>query len=201
MEYPFSVVAVDVGGTKIACAVVRYENADAAPIILSKRSIPTDAQQGGEVVLARILDLIDGVRAEALSHGEIIVGVGVATAGRVDVNTGNIAFANEIMPGWSGQPLGDTGKNGNAAMNHGNGLLQHMVALCVGKEGNLARGAQEEQAINTCVNHAVDRALESLKIKRTLGGQRNDHGRNNAMEFAFSHEKTLFCWIQQTIKL
>ena len=107
MEYPFSVVAVDVGGTKIACAVVRYENADAAPIILSKRSIPTDAQQGGEVVLARILDLVDDVRAEALSHGETIVGVGVATAGRVDVNTGNIAFANEIMPGWSGQPLGD----------------------------------------------------------------------------------------------
>ena len=107
MEYPFSVVAVDVGGTKIACAVVRYENADAAPIILSKCSIPTDAQQCGEVVLARILDLIDGVRAEALSCGETIVGVGVATAGRVDVNTGNIAFANEIMPGWSGQPLGD----------------------------------------------------------------------------------------------
>lgn len=107
MEYPFSVVAVDVGGTKIACAVVRYESADAAPIILSKRSIPTDAQQGGEVVLARILDLVDDVRDEALSHGETIVGVGVATAGRVDVNTGNIAFANEIMPGWSGQPLGD----------------------------------------------------------------------------------------------
>lgn len=107
MEYPFSVVAVDVGGTKIACGVVRYENADAAPIILSKRSIPTDAQQGGEVVLARILDLVDDVRAEALSHGETIMGVGVATAGRVDVNTGNIAFANEIMPGWSGQPLGD----------------------------------------------------------------------------------------------
>ena len=107
LEYPFSVVAVDVGGTKIACAVVRYENADAAPIILSKCSVPTDAQQGGEVVLARILDLVDGVRAEALSHGETIVGVGVATAGRVDVNTGNIAFANEIMPGWSGQPLGD----------------------------------------------------------------------------------------------
>ena len=35
------------------------------------------------------------------------MGVGVATAGRVDVNTGNIAFANEIMPGWLGQPLGD----------------------------------------------------------------------------------------------
>ena len=64
-------------------------------------------QQGGEVVLARILNLVDDVRAEALSHGETIVGVGVATAGRVDVNTGNIAFANEIMPGWSGQPLGD----------------------------------------------------------------------------------------------
>ena len=64
MEYPLSVVAVDVGGTKIACAVVRYENADAAPVILSKRSIPTDAQQGGEAVLARVLDFADDVRAE-----------------------------------------------------------------------------------------------------------------------------------------
>lgn len=72
----------------------------------SARFLPMRSRVG-EVVLARILDLIDGVRAEALSHGETIVGVGVATAGRVDVNTGNIAFANEIMPGWSGQPLGD----------------------------------------------------------------------------------------------
>ncbi len=111
MEYPFSVVAVDVGGTKIACAAVHYERAGEAPSVVLKHSIPTDAQQGGEAVLARILDFADDVRREAVVEGENVVGVGVATAGRVDVNTGNIAYANEIMPGWSGRPLGDALRN------------------------------------------------------------------------------------------
>ncbi len=107
MEYPFSVVAVDVGGTKIACALVRYEAAGEAPAVVSKRSIPTEAQQGGDAVLGKILDIVGESLAEAQAASEVVAGIGVATAGRVDVNTGNIAYANEIMPGWSGQLLGD----------------------------------------------------------------------------------------------
>ncbi len=107
MEYPFSVVAVDVGGTKIACALVRYEAAGEAPAVVSKRSIPTEAQQGGDAVLVKILDIVGESLAEAQAASEVVAGIGVATAGRVDVNTGNIAYANEIMPGWSGQLLGD----------------------------------------------------------------------------------------------
>ena len=166
MEYPFSVVAVDVGGTKIACAVVRYENADAAPIILSKRSIPTDAQQGGEVVLARILDLVDDVRAEALSHGEIIVGVGVATAGRVDVDTGNIAFANEIMPGWSGQPLGEArwgaarGAQTAVVMAPGTGLGGGII--CHGKIVRGKHGFAGEIGSTMNTLDALDGNLESV---------------------------------------
>lgn len=107
LEYPFTVVAVDVGGTKIACALVRYEREGMAPVVAAKRTIPTEAHQGGEAVLARILNFADDVCAEAVAAGETVAGIGVATAGRVDVNTGNIAYANEIMPGWWGQPLGD----------------------------------------------------------------------------------------------
>lgn len=107
MEYPFNIVAVDVGGTKIACALVRYETAGEAPAVVSKRSIPTEAQQGGDAVLGKILDIVGELLAEAQAAGEVVAGIGVATAGRVDVNTGNIAYANEIMPGWSGQLLGD----------------------------------------------------------------------------------------------
>ncbi len=107
MEYPFSVVAVDVGGTKIACARVRYVAKDEAPVVVEKRSVPTEAQQGGEAVLQKIVDLAGAVLSGARIAGERVVGIGVATAGRVDANTGNIAYANEIMPGWSGQPLGD----------------------------------------------------------------------------------------------
>lgn len=107
LEYPFTVIAVDVGGTKIACARVRYEAAAQAPVVVAKRSVPTEARQGGDAVLQKILDIAGEVLHEAQEKGETVAGIGVATAGRVDVNTGNIAYANEIMPGWWGQPLGD----------------------------------------------------------------------------------------------
>ena len=61
-------------------------------------------------------------------------------------------------------------------MHHGDGLLQNVVALRVGEEGNLARGSQEEQTVDARVDHAVDGALERLEVELALLGQRNDTG-------------------------
>lgn len=105
MDYPFAVVAVDVGGTKIACGAVRYDAADAAPCVLLKRSVPTQAAEGGQAVLARIVTLVGEVLGDAAAQGLQVAGIGVGTAGRVDVATGAIAYANDIMPGWTGQPV------------------------------------------------------------------------------------------------
>lgn len=106
MEYPFSVIAVDVGGTKIACAAVRYESAGEPPVVEGKRSVATCAQEGGEAVLERIVGIVADVRA-SLADQAHLVGIGVGTAGRVDARDGSIAYANEIMPGWTGRPVAE----------------------------------------------------------------------------------------------
>ena len=51
---------------------------------------------------------IEGAIREALASDpdRKVIGVGVAAAGVVDPKTGSIAYANEIMPGWSGIELG-----------------------------------------------------------------------------------------------
>lgn len=100
---PGAVISLDVGGTKIAGAAVCYGNdAQEAPRIACRTAIPTNAQRGGAAVLEAILDLAgDLVAASPLP----VLGIGVGTAGRVDARTGSIAYANEIMPGWTGQPV------------------------------------------------------------------------------------------------
>ena len=40
----------------------------------------------------------------------------------------------------------------NAAMNHGNGLLQHVITLSIGQKCNLTTGAQEEQAVDARID-------------------------------------------------
>ena len=105
MEYPAYVAALDIGGTKIAGALLRYEQIDAAPEVVFETQVPTQAQRGGGPVLVTVCDVANTVLAEARSRREQVLGIGVSTAGRVDAVTGGIAYANEIMPGWTGQPI------------------------------------------------------------------------------------------------
>lgn len=102
MTRPCSVVALDIGGTKIAGAVVSYAEDGQAPAITHRSSCATAASQGGEAVLARVValarDLVDAA-------GGQVCGVGVAAAGCIDPQDGSVYYANDIMPGWSGQPL------------------------------------------------------------------------------------------------
>lgn len=98
---PQASLALDIGGTKIASAVVLSEPG-AAPRITVRETVPTDASRGGEAVLATVVALAKRLAAAA---GTPLAGIGVSTAGRVDANEGSIAYANEIMPGWTGQPV------------------------------------------------------------------------------------------------
>ena len=58
----------------------------------------------------------------------------------------------------------DAGKHGHAMVHDGHGLLQHMITLGVGEERNLARGAQEEQAVDA---GAIIRLMERSKASRS----------------------------------
>ena len=99
---PQASLALDIGGTKIAGAVVALEDG-AQPRIVTRKTVPTEAARGGDAVLATVVAL-----AQELADGAEtpLAGIGVSTAGRVDAHDGSIAYANEIMPGWTGQPVG-----------------------------------------------------------------------------------------------
>lgn len=98
------VCSVDIGGTKIACAVMEYPADGSRPRPVYEREVPTGAAEGGEAVYARIEEAVR--TALASDPDREVLGVGIGSAGVVDPKTGSIAYANEIMPGWSGIELG-----------------------------------------------------------------------------------------------
>ena len=98
------VCSVDIGGTKIATAIMEYPADGSVPRPVFEAEVPTEAQEGGEAVFQRIEASIKAA-LEANPDVEVL-GVGIGAAGVVDPKTGAIAYANEIMPGWSGVQLG-----------------------------------------------------------------------------------------------
>lgn len=104
MKKPCSVVAVDLGGTKIAGAVVHYGGEEGeAPRIMARTSLPTDARRGGDTVLASVIEVVREM--VAVCGEDAPCGVGIAAAGCISPEDGSVFYANDIMPGWSGQPL------------------------------------------------------------------------------------------------
>lgn len=100
---PCTVIAIDLGGTKIAGGLVRYSAQDEAPQLGARYALPTDPQRGGEAVLATVIEVVLELKRQA--GGEKLAGVGIAAAGCIDPKDGSVLYANGIMPGWTGQPL------------------------------------------------------------------------------------------------
>lgn len=95
-----TIVAVDVGGTKIACGLVSL--GEGQPEVVAVEKVPTEAKRGGAHVLKTV---IEQVRAAVDRAGGEVLGVGISSAGVVNPRTGDITFANDLMPGWGGTPL------------------------------------------------------------------------------------------------
>ena len=93
------VIAVDIGGTKIAAGLVSVGHDH--PQISGLRSIATEAHLGGTHVLSRVEGMVRELMVEA--EGEVL-GIGVATAGVVG-SDGTVLSATDLMPGWGGTPL------------------------------------------------------------------------------------------------
>ena len=76
-EFPARVVAIDVGGTKITGSIVRYDSAEAGPVVGDSRTVATEAMKGGASVLDKICSLACNLAACAPSSP---LGIGVGTA-------------------------------------------------------------------------------------------------------------------------
>ena len=98
---PGTVGGVDLGGTKIAAAVVGPGNA-----ILGASKRPTPTEGGPEDVLKAIAGVMTDAAADAGIDPGDLDGIGVGAPGMADRATGTLSGAGNL-PGWSGSyPLG-----------------------------------------------------------------------------------------------
>ncbi|CAN5289897.1 ROK family protein [soil metagenome] len=89
------VIAIDLGGTNIRCALVRADGH-----VEKRESVRTHAEAGPDAVIARIADVIGLVSVGC--GGD--VPVGIASPGPLDPRTGTILFTPNL-PGWRDVPL------------------------------------------------------------------------------------------------
>lgn len=91
------ILALDVGGTKIAVGLVAGDGS-----LTYRAAAPTVADRGAEAVWAVAAGLIEGAMSAAA--GPVAV-AGIGSAGPIDVRAGTVSPIN--IPGWRGFPLRD----------------------------------------------------------------------------------------------
>lgn len=88
--------AIDVGGTKIAAALV-----DAEGTLLTRAELPTPATGSADDVMATVTHLVDTLAEDP--RWSAVAGVGIGSAGPVDQKRGTVSPVN--IPGWRDFPL------------------------------------------------------------------------------------------------
>ncbi|MGV9238967.1 ROK family protein [Streptomyces nigra] len=90
------VAALDIGGTKIAGALV-----DGHGTIAVRAQRPTPAQEDGETVMRAVEEVVQELASSPL-WGQVTA-LGIGSAGPVDASAGTVSPVN--VPGWRGYPL------------------------------------------------------------------------------------------------
>ncbi len=108
--------AIDIGGTKIAAALV-----DAEGTLLTRAELPTPPKGSAEDVMATVAKLVAALAEDA--RWAEVAGLGIGSAGPVDPVRGTVSPVN--IPGWRDFPLvarvrelealGEIGTTGEAA--------------------------------------------------------------------------------------
>lgn len=91
-----TIVAVDLGGTKIACGLVT------GSVVSWRQTTPTPATAGAEAILEAIGALIE----QARTHKEAVA-IGIGSAGAIDENDGRVLAATSHLSGWAGTALAE----------------------------------------------------------------------------------------------
>ncbi|MBW3086890.1 N-acetylmannosamine kinase [Austwickia sp. TVS 96-490-7B] len=93
------VLAVDIGGTKIAAGVV-----DGSGAVHGRRTVLTPAGDGAAAVMAAAI-AVAGLVADEQGVREELCAVGVGAAGVIDPARGVVTHATDALPGWAGTEL------------------------------------------------------------------------------------------------
>lgn len=87
-----TILAFDIGGTEI-----KYAFCDDNFNLTDSKSIPTNAHEGGKRIIERIVEIIKSC--------EGVDRVGISTAGQVNSVKGEIIFATDSIPGYTGTKI------------------------------------------------------------------------------------------------
>lgn len=102
MQLTEPILVFDIGGTKVAAAVLEPDFS-----LRQRQEIATQAAEGPERVAQRTAALGHAVMRRYTGTQGAIRRAGVASAGQIDRETGVVRYATFHLPGWSGFPLGE----------------------------------------------------------------------------------------------
>ena len=83
------ILAFDIGGTEI-----KYALCDESFNLSDKKSVPSNAEEGGKKIIERVIEIINGF--------EGIDRIGISTAGQVNGESGTIIYATDSIPDYTG---------------------------------------------------------------------------------------------------
>lgn len=85
-------ISIDIGGTFIKYGLISEDGT-----IIENHEMPTQAQNGGEKILNKVLNIIkDYMKAQQIEA------VAISTAGMVDRENGSIRYASKLIPDYTG---------------------------------------------------------------------------------------------------
>lgn len=91
-----NIIALDIGGTKISGATVTP-----AGEMIDIKQCPTEACRGAEYILNSAFSIVESL----IEKTKDIKGIGIASAGRINVENGSVFYATPNLPGWAGLNL------------------------------------------------------------------------------------------------
>lgn len=97
-----SVLTLDIGGTKIAAAIVSDGRVEGMPL-----SVATPATEGADAVLAACVTAARRVLSRPGGESPRPGLVGVSSAGVIDSDTGVVTHATDLIRGWAGARLAE----------------------------------------------------------------------------------------------
>ncbi|MBQ3231687.1 MAG: ROK family protein, partial [Clostridia bacterium] len=102
-----ALIGIDIGGTKCAVSLARINKGIR---ILDKYRFPSNAHEGKDPMLSRIMDAVDEVLTRNQLSAEDLEAVGISCGGPLDSKTGRV-MSPPNLPGWDDVPLTDVLQN------------------------------------------------------------------------------------------
>ncbi|WP_144502104.1 ROK family protein [Bacillus thuringiensis] len=90
-------IALDIGGTQIKYGIISE-----AGRVLKRKTVATEIHLGGEQIIQKLILL-----SKKLMNEHTIAGIGISTAGIVDINKGIVTGGADHIPGYSTIPIID----------------------------------------------------------------------------------------------